>query len=305
MYRNRITTALVAMIALAGAACSDSMAGGSGKVSVLLTDAPGDLVRAVVTIDQVYLQPGAEEGAQRVILRDDDVTVDLLTLANETASLVSETVVPAGSYQQLRFVISGGYIEVENADGSTSIYATSPTYAGLPAGETVDGELRMPSFARSGLKVTMPNGGMMVGGGTKIMLVDFDVAQSFGHAAGNSGAWVMSPVLHATEVAQSASVTVTLTRPSTLTLPTGVAMTDFKAVLKNSAGSNEELAFTDANADGVFEATYAFVLPGTYTVDLAAPAGVTFTTTETRPATVNLTSGGTATTAFTLATVTR
>ena len=151
MYRNRITTALVAMIALAGAACSDSTAGGSGKVSVLLTDAPGDLVKAVVTIDQVYLQPGADEDAQRVVLRDDDVTVDLLTLANETASLVSETVVPAGTYQQLRFVISGGYIEVENADGSTSIYATSPTYAGLPVGETVDGELRMPSFAKSGL----------------------------------------------------------------------------------------------------------------------------------------------------------
>ena len=304
MFQTRMKIALSALL-LSAAACSTNTDADMGRVSLRLTDAAGDIVKAVVTIDRIYMQPGEEDDAGRVTLRDEDVTLDLVTLANETANLVDEAVLPAGTYSQLRFVISGAYIEVENEDGSTSVYATSPTYAGLPAGETVDGELRTPSFATSGLKVNLPGGALQVSGDTEILLVDFDVSQSFGHAAGNSGAWVMHPVVNAAEITTAAGVTVTLAKPAALTLPTGVAMTDFRAVLENAEGSKEELAFSDANGDGVFEAAFQFVLPGDYSVNLAAPTGVTFTTTETRPTAVTLASGGSATVSFNLATVTR
>ena len=55
----------------------------------------------------------------KVVLSDDAVTTDLIDLANSTSVLVDGEPVPAGTYTELRFVITGGYIEVENADGST------------------------------------------------------------------------------------------------------------------------------------------------------------------------------------------
>ena len=94
------------------AACSDASptaVSGTGRLAVYLTDAPGDVLKAVVTIDRVYLQ-GADG---RTVLREDDLTVDLLTLADSVATLVPESGVPAGTYGELRFVLSGGYLEVE------------------------------------------------------------------------------------------------------------------------------------------------------------------------------------------------
>jgi hypothetical protein len=169
-----------------------------GKLNLMLTDAPGDVVTAMVTIDQIYLQPsdGGDDG--RIVLRDEDVTVDLLTLADATADLITGVDIPVGTYSQLRFVVSGAYVEVENDDATTTIYASSPTYAGLPALATVGGELMMPSLANSGLKINLPGDAIVVAEDETVSLViDFDVAQSFGKLAGGSGKWVMHPVITA------------------------------------------------------------------------------------------------------------
>lgn len=288
-----------ASIALGTVACESTDLENAGSLSIKLTDAPGDFRKAVVTIDQIYLQPGENGDAGRVILRDDDVTVDLLTLANATADLVSEAEVPAGSYSQLRFVISGGYIEVENASGGTSIYASSPNYAGLPAGASVTGTLMMPSFAQTGIKVNLPGGVVEIEGETRVLLVDFDVSRSFGQQAGASGMWVMTPVLDATDFVAAGSIAVSLSKSSSVTLPSGTALGQFKAVLATSAGSSEELTLTDGNNDGVFDGTFQHVAPGTYTLDLVKPSGVSsFTTDVTRPVTVTLNSGGQVSRAF-------
>ena len=175
------------------AACSDASptaVGSTGRLAVYLTDAPGDVRKAVVTIDRVYLQG---DGG-RTVLREEDLTVDLLTLADSVATLVPESGVPAGTYTERRFVVSGGYLEVEGEDGASAFYASSPDYAGLPAGTALAGALQMPSFAQSGLKVQFADS-LVVGGDVQHLLVDFDVRESFGRQAGNSGRWVMSPVL--------------------------------------------------------------------------------------------------------------
>ncbi len=195
--RSLAAVATAAFVLVAGASCDSPTALQSGKLSLLLTDAPGDVVKAVVTIDQIYLQTSEDSGAGRIILRDADVTTDLLTLVDSTQSLISDVVIPAGSYSQLRFVISGAYLEVEGeVAGTTTIFASSPSYAGLPSGAVVGGELQMPSFAQSGLKVQLPGDALVIGDDASVTLVvDFDVAQSFGKAAGGSNRWVMSPVL--------------------------------------------------------------------------------------------------------------
>lgn len=298
--------ATLVALALSAAACDESTNSGQpGRLSILLTDAPGDFKTAVVTIDRIYLQQGEGEGdaGGRVVLREDDVTTDLLTLANSTAELVTDAVVPAGSYHQLRFVISGGYIEVENPDGTTSIYASSPNYEGLPAGAQVDGDLQMPSFAQSGLKVKLPAEALDIAGGDKILVVDFDVSRSFGKAAGNSGKWVMTPVLEATEFLMTANLLAAVTKADSVAFPqinnTAVTLANFQAVLKTAAGSEEVQPLTDENGDGTFEAKFRFLVDSAYTLDLRAPSdSITFTTSPTRPATLNIAPGSTATQAF-------
>jgi hypothetical protein len=58
----------------------------------------------------------------------------------------------------------------------------------------------MPSLGQSGLKINLPGGKLDIGEGETIVMLDFDAAESFGHQAGNSGKWVMHPVVKATNV---------------------------------------------------------------------------------------------------------
>ena len=258
--------------------------GTTGTVSVLLTDSSANFKAAVVTITEIDL---VGSGGITVLSKT-KVTTDLLTLANDTAKLVDSAVVPSGTFTQLRFVITGGYVEVVQSDGSTIIYASSPTYEGLPEGAVVGGTLRMPSYAESGLKVDLPP--LTVGTDSKILLVDFDVAQSFGQVAGASGAWVMHPVMTATELQLSGTVNVTLKLDTGVTLPTGVTLAKFNAVLTNAGGTSKTLALTDQGG-GVFGASFKFLIPGSYTLGFTAPGSLTFTTSPPVPAPVTVVSG--------------
>ncbi len=266
MKTSRLSTAVVLVAALA--ACG----GGSntGKVSLMLTDASGTFNAAVVTITEIDL---VGSDGQNIVLSTAKTTTNLPTLANDTAKLVDEAVVPSGAYTQLRFVISGGYIEVPGSGGTSAIYASSPDYEGLPAGATVAGSLQMPSYAQSGLKVDLPGGSVTVGTDAKVLLVDFDVGQSFGQQAGASGQWVMHPVMTATEFELSGTVNVSLALGQGVTLPTGVTLGDFSAVLMNSAGSAKTLPLVAVN--GSYTASFPFLIPGDYTVHFVGPATVT------------------------------
>ncbi|NNC15547.1 DUF4382 domain-containing protein [Corallococcus exiguus] len=292
--RHLTSTLLMATGLLFLAACGD----GKSHVTLKLTDAPGDgIEKAVVTISKVYLK-GSVEGEDGkgdkgdVVLLSEPVTTDLLTLANDTADLVKDAEVPAGTYKELRFVITGGYIQVKQ-DGTSRIFATSANYEGLPEGAQVDGDLHMPSASSSGLKVKFDKDADVTitsDDDQKVILVDFDVAQSFGKEAGNSGKWVMRPVIKGADMEFSGNVEVTLEAGS-VSLPLGpTQLASFSAVLINADGSRETLSFSASTATR-YVADFKYLLPGTYQVDLVAPAGVSFTTDITRPATATVSSG--------------
>lgn len=302
------------------AACDDSgstgPADGAARVSLLLTDAPGDLEAAVVTITDIYLQGGGGEDDGRVYLRQGDpVTTDLLSLSNDVVEIVDDYEIPAGNYSQLRFVISGAYLEVENEEGGTTIYATSPDYEGLPAGVEADGDLQCPSCAQSGFKVLLGplNGnddedweGEVMFDGEQTILVDFDVSRSFGHEAGNSGKWVMRPTLKATRLVSAGSVNVTLAlNDTTVKLPlldsVPVTLGSFSTTLTPVAGGEAKtLVLADTDADGIYEATFGFLFPGDYNVGLVGLPGLSFLTDLALPVVVSVEEGSDATVALKL-----
>jgi hypothetical protein len=292
MFRTLSRVLLAATVALPLAACGESSGpNGDGRLSLLLTDAPGDVKAAVVTIDQIYLQ--GEDG--RVVLRDEPVTTDLLTLANDVYLLVDDAPVPAGRYGQLRFVISGGYLEVEDEAGGSRFFASSPDYAGLPLGVVPDGELRMPSYDASGFKVSLPGDLLDVDGTQRVLLVDFDVQQSFGQEAGQSGAWVMRPVVKATDVTFAASITAEVRLGDGVTLPQvngqDVTLAQARVVLEDAAGSTDTLALEDPDTDGVFTASWNWLFPGDYEVSFVEPEGLNLTTDVAFPVAVSLAEG--------------
>jgi hypothetical protein len=192
---------LLAGSAVLLAACSDGAEPrGTTALSIKLKDAPGEVQHAVVTIAGINLLGG--DG--KLVLSSSPVTTDLLTLANSTADLVSGAEVPSGTYTELRFLISGACLAVENGSGGSDIYATDG-YDATPCGGAATGALQAPSYAQSGLKVSLDESALILIGPQKILLVDFDVSQSFGQAAGQSGQWVMHPVVTGGEVSAEAA----------------------------------------------------------------------------------------------------
>lgn len=284
--------ALLALLAACGGTAASPANSGNGSVSLMLTDAPGDFKAAVVTITEIDLIGGA---SGKVVLSSAKTTTNLLTLANDTSTLVKNAVVQPGTYTELRFVITGGYVEVEGTGGST-IYASSPTYEGLPAGAVVGGTLKMPSLAESGLKIDLPADALTVKAESKVLLVDFDVAQSFGHEAGNSGSWVMHPVITGADFTLSGNVNVTAALGASVTLPTlnavQVTLGDFNAVLTNSGGSAKTLKLAATAAGSTtFGASFKYLLPGNYSLTLQAPTGMSFTGSPALPDAITTGSG--------------
>jgi len=293
---NRFLPLSAAAALAAVTACSSSE---TTRLSIHLTDAPGDVKAAVVTLTRITLQGQGGE----TVLSDATTTVSLLDLANAATPLVEDAIVPRGTYEQLRFHVSGGYVEVADPGGTgTLVYASSPDYEGLPPGTHVDGLLKMPSYAQSGLKVTLPADALVLETDAKILLVDFDVAQSFGHEAGGSGSWVMHPVIKGADIALSGNVVATLALAPGVTLPVvdaqQVTLGRFKAVLVTPApadgpegtpDSREEQPFVDVN--GAWIADFKFLLPGSYGLDVVGPAGVAFATIPAVPAPITVAGG--------------
>ena len=262
---SRSRSSLVAAAALALAACNSSQLG-SGSLSLRLTDAPGaDVKSAVVTIARISLHGSGGDW----VLRDEPVTVDLVDYVNTTFHLVDDASVAAGTYTELRMQITGGYVIVQDPDGAGTLVFASAGY--LPADAHVDGQLKMPSYAQSGLKVILPGDALVVKTESKILLVDFDVAQSFGHEAGSSGSWVMHPVVKADDLLLSGNVVATLGRIPALAALNPLPLGSFTAVLTNAAGSAESLAFVPVGAGTSASATFRYLLPGTYTVAVHGP----------------------------------
>lgn len=278
----------VAALALTTLSCGGG-SGASGKITVLLKDGPSVAIeKAVVTIAEVDLVGSAG----KVVLTTTPATTDLLTLATQTMTLVNGAVIPAGPYNQLRYIITGGYIEVGG-----EVYAT-PGYAAVPAETVVAGELRLPSEANTGLKVILPEGFEV--GSDSVLVVDFDVSTSF-HPAGESGAWVMKPTVKATEPKDTGALAVRLSFAPEGGLPAGYSLTDFQAALTPPGASAPSLTPSLVDlGDGSAGVTFPYLVPGDYQVSFVAPDGMTFSTEPAVPQTLTVTAGQTASMDFML-----
>jgi hypothetical protein len=305
--------ALALFLSLTLTACEDNAGvGGTGSLSIFLTDNPGFL-EAWVKIRQVELVGGGdgEEGGI-VVLRDDLFEQDLLTLANDVVLLVDETL-PAGTYSQLRFLIPDACVVigdvVDGEDVPTHVYASSG-YEKCYKEEITTEALQLPSFDQSGIKVNLPHEFLEVAPGEeRALLVDFDVSESFGQQAGMSGMWVMTPVINAEDMALSRSIQVDLTldpgmilppieEDGVVTVPDPTLADYFQAWLDTET---EPTGFSDPDDDGTFTASFLHLFPDRdyqVSVELKEGLELSFELSPPSPQTVTLSSAENAEVAF-------
>lgn len=301
-------------LALAPAGCSDGDdptdpgVDGPARLNVMITDAPGDVAAAWLQIDRVYLQGG--DGPVD-LLGEPTELIEITELVGTALLLAEEVEVAPGAYGQLRFVVGGGVLESD--DGNVYVLGDAEHPDGLPA----TGDLQCPSCAQSGLKVILPGDEMDLEAGETTLVLDFDVSQSFGHKAGNSGKWVMHPTMHGSWIegdpVLGPAITGTVALAEGVTIPTCPAGTarsledfvpvatattvvgDDAALLVQTGTTGLDGAFLLGplvpdvwtldylgtleleGGDLVFEATVA---PGSVTVGDAAVAGVSYTITS-------------------------
>ncbi len=193
--RMRWTLPLL-LAALLPAGCDDSLIDpaldpelppdGRTTLSVYLTDAPGEVADVWVSVDDIVLVGG--EGGPISLLDEPSGLVSLLDLQDDVLLLVEDAEVPQGRYSQVRFIIGSGVLETVGGQ----VYVQGD--AEHPGGLEATGTLHCPSCAQTGIKVAFP-GGIDLHEGANGLLLDFDVAQSFGRQAGMSGRWVMRPLI--------------------------------------------------------------------------------------------------------------
>ena len=254
-----------------------------------------DVVDGRVTITDIYLEQDGDGPSRVYLLEDASVPTGLMELAANVAGLVQSALVPVGAYSELRIVIAEGCLRTNRG----AVYASrNNDDCGAP-----DGELRMPSYDASGLKVEFDE--IEVASPNRITSLTFDVSQAFGQAAGRRG-WTMTPVIQGAEVSLTARVAATL-NPGTVTMPSGVELGDFTATLIQAAGEGSPVAFSDSNGDGVFELMFDFVVPsnGPFDVRLDAPDDVTIEVTPAATVTVSPSGGELATVDWLLTSVTK
>ncbi|HQY27912.1 MAG TPA: DUF4382 domain-containing protein [Burkholderiaceae bacterium] len=184
----RFLPALAAAAVVAACGGGGGDAGGTGTLSVKLTDAPAcgyDNVWVTVTKVRVHRSDTASDTdpgwSELVVTPDpgrDGRRIDLLSLQNGVLADLGQTALPAGRYSQVRLVLS-------EAQGANQLVLTGDATR-TPI------SLDTPSAQQSGLKLKH---GFEVAAGTEVDLVlDFDACKSI-VKAGNSGKYNLKPVV--------------------------------------------------------------------------------------------------------------
>ncbi|MBW3629575.1 MAG: DUF4382 domain-containing protein [Gemmatimonadetes bacterium] len=315
MFRRSLKLPLaLALSVFPLAACEEGegpvSSGGASQLTVQITDAPGDLSEANVKIEKIVLireESGEGAGSSRVELTPKSTSwINLLTLDNGKVQDLVTQPIESGTYRQVRLIVCEMYIKTK----SGQIVATSGTT--LPTGVTVTAgtELKLNSQCKNGFKVNFAEGGVTVGTGTNTMVIDFDVQRSFAHQAGKSGKWIVSPTLHGVRKERGATISGNVVLQG-VTLPVtcgGAALTQTALLERVVPTATAGTIVRSGSTKGTGSYTISHLAPGSYTLGVDS---VTFGngnklrfTAAATPASVTVTSGGTASSNYTISAVT-
>lgn len=258
------TFAALALAGVAAVACDDMGSNpalsSTGKVNVLLTDAPFPFSQVksvdvyVLRIDGKVAETDSAEAANTndsagwLPLVTPNTSINLLTLTKGATSNLGVATLPVGTYKSFRMIIDADKSSVTLNDN------TKPA-------------IKWPSAGKNGIRIILDKP-FEVTGGTTNLLLDFDVGRSFvmrGNSISQNGL-LFKPVIHA--VTQQSTGTISGTVRADNAQGAAIAGATVE-ILKAGTALNDtndnnivRTAMTDAN--GNF--TIAFLPAGTYVV---------------------------------------
>lgn len=183
---------IVALVSCGGS--GGGSAGGTGELSIGLTDAPaGDYEAIYVTIDKVEVKQALSDGENGwITVGEPKETFNLLSLAGGVIAHLGATDITSGHYNQLRLILG------TEPDNKQNILANGHPYANyLIKKEGFEQiELKVPSGVQTGIKLV--NGFDVIVSGSTDLVLDFDAMRSVVQA-GKSGNWLLKPTIKVVE----------------------------------------------------------------------------------------------------------
>lgn len=281
---------LISVLIMTGVFVACGSSGGSstalGKVNVSLSDPPtcagpsGAFSHIYVTIQDVQIHQSSTAGANdpgwvdlTPNLKGSPQQVDLLGIANNQcflAMLGSSTELQAGTYQQIRVILSntvgGNQSSANPCTGNTGncvVLAADDSIHTLDLSSEAQTGIKIPSGQLTGGKFTIANGEV------QDLNVDFDACASI--LASGNGHYRLKPVLHAGEMAlTSTSLTGTLVDSVTnAAIPGGKSIVALEQ--KDINGTDRVIMQVTPDANGNF--VLCPVPAGTYDVVAVAVSG--------------------------------
>lgn len=199
-----ITTGLL-LIGCGGG--TSSTTDGLGTINTFLTDAPAEYKSVYVTIDKIEVHQAenceivedingtetevCDENGTWLVLAEPKKTINLLELQNGVVEKLGNVELPAGKFTMVRMSIGDHEDNETNELGYAHPY---PNYVLLEDDSVY--ELTTPSNT-----LKMNHTFELESSGTYNLLIDFDAKKSV-NDAGNSGQWLLKPVLHASELVE-------------------------------------------------------------------------------------------------------
>ncbi len=218
----------------------------SGLANFSLIDAP-----ACSTVSDVYVtitgvQLVGEQGTYTMTLTTPQ-KVDLVTLTNSNTLNLGQISAPAGTYQRVNLLLA--------PTGTVAPYANYAVVSGTPQ------PLSIPSSAQSGFKI---NGEFTLAANGQVNLtVDFNACRSV-VVAGNSGNYILKPVLNLFDDDATGTVSGVVQAGSTATPLSGAV------VMVESPVTGQVIRSTVTASDGSF--ILPFLPPGNaYVVVVSSP----------------------------------